>query len=356
MANGVPMPSFYSLAEVGVQDLLSANLPDPTDNAGALTAFGIVGTPGALADPRPEAFAKTGFLAPTHDLVWLNHIHIFPRRRDLGSVVSAHQFEVEVWNGFMRTSQILDEITVEGPAGISVIDHLGQPAHYPASDSQVYTVEVSAEGDPQIDNLITWVFVDIDSSESNVTILGFRLIPFPFPPNMAQSITETFGYLTDIIRSFSGQEQRMQLRVVPVGTVGYSVYLSEVQDAQMANAILFGNQPRAFGVGRWQFRTPLAIAAAVDDLSIYCTIDDIPFVAGGLVMLWTSPYEWEVQTIESVESDHLVLTSGLRSAWAVRTAVLPMVVARLSQEVGLSWQSLLAVSQKITFDVDGFRP
>jgi hypothetical protein len=356
LATGVPAPSFLSLDEIGVQDLFDANLPDPTDNAGALAAFGVVGTPGTLADPRPEAFAKTGLLAPTHDLVWLNHIHILPRLRELGSVVSAHQFEVEVWNAFMRTSQTLDEITVEGPAGITVIDHLGQPAHYPASDSQVYTVEVSAEGDPQIDNLITWVFVGIDSTGSTVTVLGFRLIPFPFPPNMALPITETFGYQTDIVRSFAGDEQRIQLRVVPVGTISYSLYLSEVRDAQMLNAIIFGNQPRAFGVGRWQFRTPLATAAAADDLSIYCTTDDIPFIAGGLVMLWTSPYEWEVQTIASVESDHLVLTSGLRSAWAAGTAVLPAVIARMSQEEGLSWESLLAVSQKITFDVDGFTP
>ncbi len=355
MAIGVPTPSFYSLNEIGVQDLLDANLPDPTDNAGAITALPIEGTLGILADPRPEAFAKTGLLAPTHDLVWFNRIHILPRRRELGSVVSAHRFEVEVWNAFLRTSQTLNEITVEGPAGISVIDHLGQPAHYPASDSQVYSVEVSAEGDPQINNLITWVFVDIDSSESNVTILGFRLLPFPFEPDMSQPVTETFGYLTNVITAFSSMEQRVQLRVVPVGTISYAVVLNDSRTAQMAGALLFGNQTRAFGVARWPFREILTQAVAIDDVAVYCTTENVPFVVGGLVMFWTDPFTWEVQTVASIAADHIVLTSGVRNAWAaVTTTVVPMVVGRLSNTESITWESLKIATQKPIFDIDGY--
>lgn len=357
MASGVPAPSALSLQEIGVSQLLEANLPLPTDPAWILVGLSFAGGRGALADPRPDAYEKSGLPGRTHDLVFHDCIHVFPRRRDLGAVVSEQEIEVEVWNAFLTRARILENITVQGPAGIEVVDHLGLPAHYPASDSQVYAVKVSAEGDPQIDNLVTWVFIGIDESGTGIRILGFRIIPFPFAPNMAQPISETFGYLTDILTAFTGMEQRVQLRAVPVGTISYSVFLNEARDAQMAGAILFGNQPRAFGVGRWQFQTPLAVDAIADDLEVYCETSDVPFEVGGLVMLWRDPYHWEIQTIASVEADHLILTTGLQHSWSAGvTSVIPAVVGRLSTDEALTWQSLTAVSQNLTFDIDGFRP
>jgi hypothetical protein len=174
---------------------------------------------------------------------------------------------------------------------------------------------------------------------------------------MSSAIEESFGYLTDVLVAYDGSEQRVQLRAVPVGVVAYSVFLNELRDAQMAGAILFGNQPRAFGVGRWQFQTPLSVSAAEDDTEVYCTTEHIPFIVGGLVMLWTSPYDWEVQTVDSVESDHLVLTSGLQGPWtAPGTVIVPMVVGRLTDDEALSWESLTALSQSLRFSIDGYTP
>lgn len=357
MPVGVAIPGALPLDGVGVGPLADADLPLPDSEAFAIFGRNIAGA-GTLADPRPDAFAKAGLRGPAFDLIYHDRIHIFPRWRDLGSVVSEQEIDVEVWNAYLQRANILDDITVTGPAGIEVVDDLGLPAHFPATQSHVYVVEVSAEGDPQIDNLITWVFVDIDDTGTGLRVLGFRLIPFPFDPNMSSAISETFGYLTDVIAAgFDGTEQRVQLRAVPVGTITYAVFLSAVRDAQMAAAILFGNQPRAYGVGRWQFQTPVTVAASVDDVDVYCVTTDIPFEVGGLIMLWIDPYRWEVLTIDSVAADHVVVTSPLRFAWpAIETAVLPVVVGRLSTEEVLSWESLAAVSQTLTFDIDGFTP
>lgn len=358
MGVGILAPSAFALENgVGVSHLEDAVLDLPTVAAWAIGGLLLLGGPGVLADPRPDAFDKVGVLEPAHGLVWFNRIHVLPRSRDLGSVVSEQEIEVEVWSAYLDRAQILDDIVVTGPAGIEVENPGGLPDHYPASESLIYVVKVSAEGDPQIDNLVTWEFDGLSFEGTALAISGFRLIPFPFPPNMATPVTETFGYLTDLVRSFAGMEQRIQLRVVPVGTIAYSIYLEEIREAQMAGAILFGNQPRAFGVGRWQFQTPLTASAAEDDVAIYCSTADIPFEIGGLVMIWRSPFVWEVQTIESIASDHVVITSGLRNAWpATVTAILPAVVGRLGAEEAILWESLTAVSQKLTFDIDGFTP
>lgn len=338
-------------------DLIDADLPDPLDDASVVAPLTLEALFRGLADPRPDAFAFLGNPGPAEDLAILDRIHVIPRRRDLGAVVSEQVIDVEVWNAFLSRARVLDEITVEGPAGIEVIDHLGQPAHFPATDSQVYEIRVFAEGDPLIDNLITWVFTAIDPGGTNIRILGFRLIPFPFPPNMADPIVETFGYMTEILVSYRGMEQRIQLRAVPVGTIGYSVLLDELRDAQMANAILYGNQARTFGVGRWQFQVPLLQNAAAQDIEVFCDTTAIPFEPGGLVLLWSDPYHWEAQTIASVETDRLVLTLGLRNSWtAGSTLVLPLVVGRLSPEEAFTWRSLTIGSQALAFDIDGFRP
>jgi hypothetical protein len=311
----------------------------------------------ALADPRPAAFQKAGGVGPVHDLAVLGRVHVIPRRHDLGAVVSEQEAEVEVWNADVQRGQTLEVITVAGPAGIAVEDDLGQPAHFPASASHTYLVKVLSDGDALIDNLVTWVFASLDPRGTNLRLLGFRLIPFPFPPNWAQPVTETFGFMTDMIVSYRGMEQRIQLRAVPVGTIRYATLLDDLRDAQMACAILFGNQARAFGVGRWQFQTRLLQNANAGDHDVLCDTSDIPFEPGGMVLLWTDPYHWEVQTIESVLPDRVVLDFGLIQSWAAGlTLVLPIVVGRLSDDEGFTWDALAIGSTSLTFDIDGFRP
>ena len=71
----------------------------------------------------------------------------------------------------------------------------------------------------------------------------------------------------------------------------------------------------------------------------------------------TDPYHWEVQTIESVLPDRVVLDFGLIQPWtAGLTIVLPIVVGRLSDDEGFTWDGLAIGSTSLTFDIDGFRP
>ncbi len=352
----IPPPLFLGPGSGVSGDLSAASLDLPT-----VHAMHVVGMKGGvfsvLADPRPAAMQKIGGIAPVHGLAVLGRIHVIPRRYDLGAVVSEQEAEVEVWNADLIHAQTLEQITVDGPAGIEVIDHLGQPASFAASDSEVYHVKTLADGDPLIDNLVTWIFTNIDPLGTNIRLLGFRLIPFPFPPNWAQPVTETFGFMTDILVSYRGMEQRIQLRAIPIGTIRYSTLLSELRDAQMANAILFGNQSRVFGVGRWQFQNQLQQDASVGDHEIICDTADIPYEPGSLVLLWADPYRWEVQTVDSVLGDRILLNFGLLNDWtAGETAVLPLVVGRLSADEAFTWESLTVGSTALTFDIEGFRP
>ena len=101
-------------------------------------------------------------------------IHVIPRKKDLGSVGSLQEFSVEVWNAFLGAAQVLDSITVAGAGNVTVVDHLGQPAHFPATASELYTIRVTGEGDPIINSVITWVFVGLPSAgATDLTVIGF---------------------------------------------------------------------------------------------------------------------------------------------------------------------------------------
>lgn len=317
----------------------------------------IGGTPSAYVEPVPTPMSKLASFGPAHDHVWFDRVHVIPRRKDLGAVVSEQRFEVEVWNAFLTRAKTLTDISIEGPAGISVTDHLGLPAHFAGTQSELYEVVVSAEGDPNINNLITWAFTGIDPLGTNLLVLGFRLVPMPFDVNLASDIQESYGYLTNLIESYSGSEQRRQLRAVPVGSIGFEILLHNVRDVQLAQSLLFGNQARAWGVPRpWAQRT-LDQAAVLDDDEIYFDTTNLPYFVGGLVYMRLDAYTWEAHSIEEIFADHLKLTSGVRRSWAANTTVVqPMVIGRLSQNESFTWEDLAIGSQEFLFDIDGFTP
>jgi len=340
-----------------VKDLVEAVLPLPNVPAWYLAPMSEVCSFSGQADPRPDAFDKIGVWAPEEDLAVHNRIHVIPRERDLGFVASPQTLGVEVWNAFLNRAQIMDEITSEGPEGVEVIDHLGQPAHFAGSDSQIYEVMVLAQGSPTIDNIITWVFLGIDPSGTTIRILGFRLLPWVFEPDLSIPITERYGYLTDLIEAFSGMEQRIQLREKAVGSIGYMVTFTDLRELQMAIAMLEGNQGRAFGVPRWPFRTPLTVGANPGDLELMCDTIDLPFEEGGLICLWRNAFTWEVQTIASIAVDRLNLEAPLENAWPANlTVVLPMVIGRVSEDEAATWLNLSYGQITLTFDIDGFKP
>lgn len=360
MADGILVDGFPVLPAAH-----SANLDEPRDPIGPIALIGF-GTPLAgtktLADPRPYLFDLDGVLGPIEDLAIVDRIHVIPRRKDFGAVLTDQELEVEVWNAFQARAQILESITVEGPAGIEVDNPHALPTHFPATESKIYVVRVLAEGDPLIDNRVIWEFTGIDPQGTDLTLTGFRLIPWPFEPNFARSLVERYGYLTRVLESRKGVEQRIQLRELPVGSIEFANLFDDPREAQEANAILYGSQARPIGVPRWQFRTPLEATANADATELLCNPTDLPFHAGGLVFLWRDSRTWEAQRIASVEADRLVLELGLRADWPAAaegvagTWLIPMVFGRLADEVEVVWPNRDLVETELEFSIDAFKP
>jgi len=346
------------LESVGSSNLANASIDDyGADPVWRIVPLGSLAAFTEVLPPAPPSTPAIALLVPAHGHAVFGKIHVIPRKKDLGHVGSLQEFSVEVWNAFLERSQVLDTITVAGVGNLTVVDHLGQPAHFPATASELYTIRVKGEGDPVIDSVVTWIFIGLPSEGvTDLIVTGFRMIPFGFEPNRAQDIVESFGYLTDVIESFDGSEQRVKLRATPVGKVAFSVLLDRLQDVQEANAILFGNQSRPFGVPRWQFSVPLTAPASAGDLELLCSTTSIPFEVGGLCLVWSDSRTLEAHTIAQVLADRLVLSFPLERSWPAGACVIPLVIGRLSPEEVFAWESLAIGSQDLAFSIDRFRP
>jgi hypothetical protein len=137
------------------------------------------------------------------------------------------------------------------------------------------------------------------------------LLPFPFEPDLSQPIVETFGYLTDVMVSENGTEQRVQLRVIPVGSINARILGIQPAHAQLLNALLHGHLTGPFAIGRWQFATPLIDDAEQGDTAIHCNTEQIPFEVHGLVLIWSDPLHYELRVVSYLEAELIQLDAGI---------------------------------------------
>jgi len=356
MPDGVFVQFPQALPGPSIPDLEVPLDPVTTWAEGPITPSSIASGAASWSEVVPLANPALGSWAPEFDRQWFERLHVIPRLADLGAVLSDQSLDVEVWNAFRSRAKNLEEITVSGPAGVSVANPYGLPTHFASSRSRLYVVTVSGEGDPAIDNLIVWVFSGVDTSGTDLRLLGFRVLPWPFEINMAGGgIRETYGYLTNVLRSRDGTEQRIQLRAVAIGELTIPNLFDDARQVQFANSLLYGNQARAWGVPLWQFRNPLLAAASAGETVLQVNTSFIPWHVDDLVFIWRSPFSWEVQRVAEVHPTSLDLTLELNGSWAVPgTHIIPLVVGRLSTSESLNWEALKIGAVDLTFDLEGF--
>lgn len=176
---------------------------------------------------------------------------------------------------------------------------------------------VSDEGDPDI------------GEEPNPT--PAMNLPVWLPrPNWADGVTESLEWLTDVLSSESGAEQRRKLRRFPRRTVE-AQFLRADNDRQIIDISLAG-------IGRNEVLLPLfwdkqtvVVKAAKGDLKIDGVFANRwEFQAGKLALLRRAEtFDFEVVAIASVQDDSLTLAYQLKNDWDCCCEIYPLSRARL---------------------------
>ncbi len=275
--------------------------------------------------------AKTALKFKSFKDDWYERIHVIPPAIDLLNVVSDQVRTIIIWNAFF-VNKTLSATIFPVATDITVTSPVSTPYSFKALQTLTYSLTVTAIGSPTIDETLTWV---ISGEQFNVPVIGRRVIVWPFEPNWLEPFSESLDWLTDVIVSYSGKEQRAQIRSRPRRGFEYSSLLKKESAAQAAN-LLWGWQNRMYGVPVWFDNSNLTVAASIGTIILSLDTTGRGFFSGGLLLLFNNPLDYEAAEILSFSSSTVTLKIGTLRAWPLGTKVYPINLGRLPADTSYS--------------------
>lgn len=251
---------------------------------------------------------------------------------DVGNVISELNYDVEVQNTYRTDPLTITSITVAGDSGLSIAPS-STPLDLQPQETLAFVLTVGVAGPPAISGTVSFITA---VRTAVISVTGNRIVGLQFVPQ--RRATESLEWLTDVLRSQKGYEQRHGLRVYPRQKIDYEYFLTDASDVRNMQSLLLGWLGRVFGVPLWWLARPISQDLAVDDQTVLIPNDALEseFRDGGLVLLWQDnggadpTFEFlQIQTVNG-SPEGLTLTTGTVNAYdAAKTVVVPVVPAYL---------------------------
>lgn len=178
-------------------------------------------------------------------------------------------------------------------------------------------------------------------------------VVFPFSPDWKAGFKEALAYLTDVIQSDAGLEQRVQLREVPKRHFSFVPMLMENRESAYLNSLVWRvrklNTHDRWYVPFWPDVMGLnaGIAIGATELSVNTAYMDI----GAHVLLWLDARRWELAEVDDFTVNQILLAGPTAGAWPVNTIVVPAKVARMTS-FDVSRPSAPTVLATVSFDLE----
>lgn len=163
-------------------------------------------------------------------------------------------------------------------------------------------------------------------------IAGEQCAPFLYRPDGA--ILERLEWLTDVIPSFDGREQRVRLRAFPRRTFEFAFGLTK-RERRTAENLLHSWQARAFAVPVWVDSQAIGapLTAGATTIAIDTTMRD--FMVDGILGVATGPHTFEIAQIDALADNLITLAAPLAAGWPAGAVVFPLRAARVPDELRL---------------------
>lgn len=162
---------------------------------------------------------------------------------------------------------------------------------------------------------------------------------FMFSPNWDEGVLERLEWLTDVMSSQTGAEQRISKRLTP--RRGYELTLRiGYQDRQFFDNMMMVYQSAEWLMPLWQDVTRLTAPAAIGDTTVFLDTTYREFVAGGFAIIKSkSALIYEVVKIQSVAPDSLSLISNNVRGWPAGSYIYPAASGVIDGDFNLTKQT-----------------
>lgn len=337
-------PDYNPLITADLEKFTAEQWWPPHHQASSNTAFFVLTTHYPVA---ANAHAISAFKAKSYFDDYYNRIHIAPASLTLGNVASEQVSSVSVWNAYLVTKS-LDAIA-NVPEGIALTGQPATPINFTGLLELSWTVSVLINGPMSIDAAITWQFPAGNPVTLNIS--GTRIVAFGWPVDWSNGVTEQLTWLTDILRSDAGYEQRRALRLAPRINLEADVLVYGAERQYFDHA-MSGWSARTFVLPVWPQQQWLATAHSIGSAVIACDTANRNFRAGRLAILrGETAFDNETVEILSVASNSLTLKRPLLKAWPKGTCLAPAVTAQLNALPQMIKRTDSVMRTHVTFNV-----
>lgn len=287
---------------------------------------------GSFTDNRPVDVSHVnaaGYMAGSfrHDFYY--RVHLLPKVVDLGNVVSQQVVDIEVWNAWFVVNE-LQSISESTDGGVSFVGPIPAPTAFGPLENRVYQLTVDTAGPPNIEVMFLMSFV-LDSVVLSVT--GKRVVTLIALINWDDGILERYSWLTDIITTYDGGEQRVKLISEPRREIEAHLQAVGLTHIQMLESMLAGWQARAFSLPFWPdyYRLTADLPQGSTQLTGIDTTDS-EFYVGGTMMFWANEYESETVEIAAMTTTSLTFALPTQGVWPTGTKYYSCKFAMIQQQ------------------------
>lgn len=301
----------------------------------------------------------------SRDQFWSERLHILPTTAvttELGNVVNDVDTAFEVFNSSLTITAIIADIEALNAGGFTFISGKTPPSPeltIPPQQSELYTLRAEAEtGPPAINATFTWVPSNPPFQSVAITFTGNRITIFTFEPQI-NPVTD-YQFITSIVESYNGTEQRMAMRDRPRQSITYTFRKGDAgvnieepywEEAQALEHVMFDSLGRVFATAIWEDRTVLTAEVIANDTVINLVTAGLDLQIGELLLLWRNWNDTEAQEISAVGASSVTVSSPFLKAFAVaNTVVLPTFVAYADDNVSQVISRLDSALWRIRFD------
>lgn len=177
------------------------------------------------------------------------------------------------------------------------------------------------------------------------------MILFSPDPDWETGIKERTEYLTQIITTYGGAEQRYSLRKTPRPRLRFNILTLSAYDSATLEALLIGWQSQRFGVPFWPDAQVLSAPLGIGATTVPVVTQYTKFAAGITLALWRDMHTYETQPISAITSSNVTLSTPTAKAWAADglTFVVPVLNGRLQAQQLVTHETSGIMSGEVDF-------
>lgn len=166
-----------------------------------------------------------------------------------------------------------------------------------------------------------------------------------FKPNWAQGIVERLEFLTSVVSTYAGSEQRRRVRLSPRRSFEIS-YNRSGRERTFFDLWMTNLAAEEVFLPLWHDQGPLTRAAEEGDADLRVDTAFREYEAGGYAVLVKDSFTYEIVEIAEVLEDRVMLAEFLAGDWPKNSKLYPLKLATLAPETQA--QALSARTNSVT--------